>query len=294
MDGAYIAGQLQNKAENEETKWKGGYVHKGYRYTEAVIDGIYCQKSKRVSFDENPISDEIIEYLIKIIEYCKNNEIKLTLFTSPITDCELHNYENYDFWGNQIGNLAAEYQVNYYDFNLCKTEYLDLSDEHYWRDNNHLNTWGAEVYTQFLGNVFEEEKDGASEIEQYFYEDYQKKIRNMDKTLFGLTIDEIQGENKLECLENADIDREEEGFYKVFCISAVDNYEDNDRIEYRYSLIDEESEVEQLIQNWDENTACIVPVKDASKVLSIAARKKGTVEKLGGRDYKVCKIVLGD
>lgn len=294
LDGAYIAGQLQNKAENEETKWKGGYVHKGYRYTEAVIDGIYCQKSKRVFFDENPISDEIIEYLIKIIEYCKNNEIKLTLFTSPITDCELHNYENYDFWGNQIGNLAAEYQVNYYDFNLCKTEYLDLSDEHYWRDNNHLNTWGAEVYTQFLGNVFEEEKDGASEIEQYFYEDYQKKIRNMDKTLFGLTIDEIQGENKLECLENADIDREEEGFYKVFCISAVDNYEDNDRIEYRYSLIDEESEVEQLIQNWDENTACIVPVKDASKVLSIAARKKGTVEKLGGRDYKVCKIVLGD
>ena len=104
---------------------------------------MYCEKSKRVCFEENPITDEIITYLIKIIDFCKKNEIELTLFTSPITDCELHNFENYDIWGNQIRNLATENGINYYDFNLCKTEYLDLSDEHYWRDNNHLNTWGA-------------------------------------------------------------------------------------------------------------------------------------------------------
>lgn len=294
LDGAYIAGQLQNKAANEETKWKGGYVYKGYRHTEAVIDGMYCQKGKSVSFDENPITDEVIEYLIRIIDFCKKNEIGLTLFTSPITDCELYNFENYDFWGNQIRKLAIESGVNYYDFNLCKTEYLDLSDEHNWREHNHLNTWGAEIYTQFLGQVFEEEKSGTSDVEQYFYNDYQQKLQCMGETLFGLTIEEIQGEEKLEYLGNADIDREDEGLYKIFCVSAVDNYEGNDRVEYSFSLIDEERGFEQLIQNWDENAVCIVPLDDVDKVLGIEVRKKGAVDKTDSRNYKVCKIVLGE
>ena len=295
LDGAYISGQLQNKAEDEENKWKGGYVYKGYRHTEAVIDGMYCEKSKRVCFEENPITDEIITYLIKIIDFCKKNEIELTLFTSPITDCELHNFENYDIWGNQIRNLATENGINYYDFNLCKIEYLDLSDEHYWRDNNHLNTWGAEVYTQFLGKVFDEEKKGGErDIKQYFYNDYYQKVQNMEKTLFGLTIDEMQGEKKVEYLANSGISKESESLYKVFCISAVDNYGDNDKVEYCFSLVDEESGCEQIIQNWDENTVCIVELDDANKVLSVAGRRRGIVDRGDGRDFKVCKIMLGD
>ena len=111
----------------------------------------------------------------------------------------------------------------------------------------------------------------------------------MEKTLFGLTIDEMQGEKKVEYLANSGISKESESLYKVFCISAVDNYG-----EYCFSLVDEESGCEQIIQNWDENTVCIVELDDANKVLSVAGRRRGIVDRGDGRDFKVCKIMLGD
>lgn len=74
----------------------------------------------------------------------------------------------------------------------------------------------------------------------------------------------------------------------------MDNYEGNDRVEYSFSLIDEERGFEQLIQNWDENAVCIVPLDDVDKVLGIEVRKKGAVDKTDSRNYKVCKIVLGE
>lgn len=175
LDGVYIGNTVQNKLADYETKWKGGYVYKGYREDFTVAEGMYCKAENRVTLGEKPLSEDVEEYLLKIIEYCEKNQIRLTLFTSPIMDCELQNIEDYDNWRTQIKQLADEHSINYFDFNLCKTEYLDLNDVQYWRDNNHLNTWGADVYTQFLGEVFEEEKNGENDPYRYFYESYALK-----------------------------------------------------------------------------------------------------------------------
>lgn len=283
LDGNYIAGQLQAKAEDGETRWKGGYVYKGYRETDVVIDGMYGEKRKSVTFEKNPISDDVVEYLLKIINYCKKNQIGITLFTSPIIESELQNFINYDYWGDEVRQLAKENEINYFDFNLCKPEYLNLDDEQYWRDNNHLNVWGAEVYTKFVGEVFKAEREGKRNVSQYFYDNHQQKMQNMEETIFGMTIDEVGDEEKDSYLEAIGIENDSRDNYRVFLVSSVDNLNDK-QVEYYFSLIDQEGGTEQIIQEWGENSVCVVPLPLEKDVLNVRIRND--------KNSKSCKIFL--
>lgn len=142
---------------------------------------IYSKNNKW--FDEKPLDEEAELYLREFIKECQDRGIKIHLFSSPITNLELLAIGDYDYYVAQINAIAAEYGIEYYDFNLCKSEYLPLEQSVHFRDTDHLNNKGVEIYTQLF-----EEVVINSEIskEEYFYTTYEKKKLSENPKVWGI------------------------------------------------------------------------------------------------------------
>lgn len=136
--------------ENEEYRGEG-FVY-SFETCDSEDDNIY--KSYAGSHDlsaECPVSELYEEYLLKIIEYCKENNIELVLVNQPMprktTDYVL-GYENYV---NYIRAIADESGIMYLNFDLYKGDMgLTMAD---YSDGGHLNGQGAEKYTEFFCNL---------------------------------------------------------------------------------------------------------------------------------------------
>jgi hypothetical protein len=85
-------------------------------------------------------------YLLKIIGFCKSNGVELILFNTPTYD------------SGKYGNKIA--LKNYYDTYLTGIKYLDYSDfplpDYGYGDIGHLNYKGAEIFSNYLKENYEE------------------------------------------------------------------------------------------------------------------------------------------
>ncbi|MGN0316748.1 MAG: SGNH/GDSL hydrolase family protein [Lachnospira sp.] len=88
------------------------------------------------------------EYLDKITALCKENDIELVLVKAPT----IYPYW-YDEWNEQMEEYAAKNDISFYNF-------IPLADEmgiDYDTDTSdggiHLNVYGAEKYTKYLGEI---------------------------------------------------------------------------------------------------------------------------------------------
>lgn len=268
LDGKHMANRLKEKLADKNTTWNGGYVYKGYRDDRTTIDGMYLKNKEEIILGNNPISQEVIIYMDKIMKYCHDNGIELTIFTSPIADCEMLNIKDYDNFLFQMREIVSEYQVPYYDFNLCKSEYLNLQDEKLWRDTNHLNFWGAEIFTHFLGEVNESAKKGE-DVTKFFFDSYGQK-KEMSSFLGGLRV-----------MTLAD-DSDE----VTVSVDTIDNFKDKREVEYKVYLLDEEENEESLIQDWGTQNIFVLNKKNGAEYAEIQARS--------GENIIKCKIALMD
>lgn len=202
--GEYITGVVQAKQTEtwknhehyrikkmEEQEYVMQNAEKGFMDNDAIPEtGGFCEQTEMgwPMLTENPITDDSMEYLLKIIDYCEKHNIKLTWINCPITDYQLMQMGSYDNYVKQMKELSAEYHIAYYDFSLCKREYLDLSSNQYWFDKGHLNTAGAEVFTQFLGEFLRAEENGEDTYADCFYDNYAEKAAALEEKIFGLDI----------------------------------------------------------------------------------------------------------
>lgn len=101
--------------------------------------------------DNTLLSERNVEYLEKIIELCQDNEIQVMLMKVPSYS------DNWSFdYDAQITDIAADYGVNYINFDPYSEEIgLDYK-KHSPDKGNHLNTPGAEVFTKYLGAYISE------------------------------------------------------------------------------------------------------------------------------------------
>ena len=93
------------------------------------------------------IPEKTREYLIKIIEYCKDNGIELYLMINPY-------YIGHEEAGcyNRIKEIADEYGITCEDYNdWYDSMGLDFATD--LNDGSHLNYEGSCVYSDFLGQV---------------------------------------------------------------------------------------------------------------------------------------------
>lgn len=63
-----------------------------------------------------------------------------------------------------------------------------MTDNQYWSDKGHLNSAGAEVFTEFLGKFLQVAEAGQDTYADCFHNRYQEKMQAADQAIFGLEI----------------------------------------------------------------------------------------------------------
>ena len=114
----------------------------------------------------------------------------------------------------------------------------------------------------------------------------------MEKMIFGVTIDEIDGEEKDSYLKEAGLAEGGKDDYRIFLITSVNNYAEEEQVEYYFSLTDKEGEREHVIQDWGENAVCIISKENYGEILKINVRKKDTGGVWNNKNSKLCKYIL--
>lgn len=161
------------------------YKGKGFIYRDRTF--LRDENAKvQITWDEtqeDTISSAM--YLKKIISVCKDKGSKVIMMSMPMnTETILMNQESIDAY-NQIHKYfqkqAEDNQVEYYDFNLVRTEQYERSAEDYWDYNGHMYGDAAGRFSKMLGTFFWElEKQGIVEQKSYFYEDVSQMVGKID------------------------------------------------------------------------------------------------------------------
>lgn len=165
------------------------YLGKGFVGSVISMEnsGVYCDYSEPAIAD-GYISEDSKKYIQKIIDYCKERDIRLTFYTAPMEDLVL-SFIGYDSYIRQVNELLEGTDVNYYDFNLCHREVLPLEAADF-MDLNHLNKNGADKFTAVFSRFF----TGALD-ESIFYETYEARLASMtDAPVLGLVLLETEKE----------------------------------------------------------------------------------------------------
>ena len=283
LDFNYLAERWYRKSQEDYLNYKDNenYVHKGYSVSEyiPIADELYYATSRKSVGELRLLSEDAKEYLIKIIEYCNINGIELIVYSNPVSDWVLCREGDYDNYIVQIKELLSEYGLEYYDFNLCKKEYLDISDHMYWGDNNHMNAYGMDAYTYFLGNFFEKLDNGEIQCDDYFYDSYQQKLNDIDEEVFGVVVEEVDSEGKADCLAVAGI-QDDVDDYRVFLLSTEDNLQ-NDKVEFYVYTEDIETSEKLYMQDWNESNIYMIPADIKECRIGVKVRVAGTGQEYG-------------
>lgn len=257
FDTDYINKQHKLKESEKYQRYEGILNENALSHKNGFCEYLRAMKeesaswSKSFSIEADPLLEEAEQYLRKIIEYCKENDIELTLFSSPIYELQLISDDDYDNYVKQINEIAATYDLEYYDFNLCKEEYLPIQKLEYFRDAGHLNADGAELFSTVLYDVVTNDK------KEYFYDSYNEKLEKTEAAVYGLIKDTTDEEGKIryEIASNRDTE-----------------------LEYRIEFIlTERAEECELIQEYDRNKK-FEYTNEAEGCFLISARLTGETE----------------
>lgn len=116
-----------------------------------------------------------LEYIDKIVNLCKENNIELLMIELPSASS----------WskarGNAVEELAKEHNVQFIDMNLLLEEMqfdwtTDTADK-----GNHLNISGAEKVTKYLGNILSQTYNCVSHKDDIKYNDWNTEQDRYEK-----------------------------------------------------------------------------------------------------------------
>ncbi len=236
-----------------ETYEKDGFYYSEHRAEGGVLYDIV----KPEQFTEHSMTPEAEQYLRKIIEYCEKEQIELVLYSAPVTDYQALLYGDYDLYVNQVRGIAAEYGLEYFDFNLCREEVLDLTEDKLFRDKGHLNIWGAEKFSECFAAFLNGYEEKSLTYEDYFYPFYKEKLANGRERILGLL---IEGEK---------------GKYQITPIHNLRN------TQVEYFVYSQKENEERIIwadwTEWTKENACFTVPEDSGTIY-VEARPKGTAE----------------
>lgn len=205
--------------------------------------------------EEKVISDYSLKYLKKLVRLCKEEEIRLVLTTTPMTDFHLIAMGNYTVFYNYVYDFAVENEIEFYDFNLCKKEVLNLEDNCF-LDTHHLSGKGAVQFSEVFALAMKQY--GDEERKDLFYNSVEEKIKNLPQKVFGIY---LIGEDICE-------------------INVAANYFFEK--EYRFCILDENGNEQEIIQEYSDKNILDWKQYGNSKI-KISVRDKITKEILQER-----------
>ena len=194
FDNEYVDRQVRIKCSEDYRKYRyritddaGNtiieFTDKGYDYTTEKLTNGDLLYQYELKIKEQPVAPDAEKYLGKILEYCRENNIAITLFSSPVYELHLLATDDYDAYIDKINSIAREYDIEYYDFNICREEYMDIQSVDNFKDVQHLNTEGAAVFTDVFWEVMSQPYEESS---RYFYTSYADKRQSMEPCIYGI------------------------------------------------------------------------------------------------------------
>lgn len=155
--------------DNEEYRGEG-FVY-SFEVAKAENETTYSKYAGKKDFSaDQPVSDLYYKFLIKIIEYCTDNNIELVLVNQPMPKKTTDYIKDYDNYVQYIKEIASQYNIEYWNFDLYKYD-MGLPMKYY-KDSGHLNGEGAEVYTGFFCSFINDVKNGKVTAKDQFREHY--------------------------------------------------------------------------------------------------------------------------
>lgn len=135
------------------------------------------------ALEKNPLGETSEKYIYKIIDYCKKKNIGITLFCAPMDELLLISTEHYDNYIDQIREIAEEREIEFYDFNLAKEEYFPIHNGECFRNADHLNGTGADLFTSFFHVIV---SGNPSDNVKFFYDSYEEKLQTISPAIYGI------------------------------------------------------------------------------------------------------------
>lgn len=190
FDVDYIRGRHVEKGTDEHRAFKyrqetergvKEYQEKGYYYTDwEIVNPVY--EAERTEQQMN-MSADAEKYLRKIITLCQKKGIEITLYATPVYELQMLSVGNYDIYREKVAQIAQEYGIRYFDFNLIKDSYLPVQDVKYYYDPGHFNATGAEMFTRLF---YELVYAGSDKAEDAFYTTYEEKLASLPDKTWGV------------------------------------------------------------------------------------------------------------
>lgn len=154
------------------------YVGRGFVWSDAELNAdeiTWWDNFTDVPEDMDSDVTYTLDYIERIVEFCREEGIRLVFVTAPSFDRYLEEIGPYDLAHQYIQELADGWGILYLDFNLCRDEYLNLGQESY-LDVDHLNGRGAEALTRLLAELDGPlEEEGQVLIDEYFSACYDRE-----------------------------------------------------------------------------------------------------------------------
>ena len=197
---------------------------------------------KMEAFSEDKINTDWYGFVQNIIDYCRNNNLKLIFYSLPESLQDIMNIGNYDDYSNFLKKYFKSKNCVYYDLNLCKNEYLSLTTSDYY-DSEHLNTNGSKKVCNVIAElILNDEK----QINNMFYDSFDQRIASENENVFGFNIIESDDMHSL-------------------TVIPITNKKENSVITYDYYFISSKNNKQTLLQNTSTNRI-LYPQKSKGKI----------------------------
>ena len=167
-----------------------GYAGKGFIANDNIkAEGSIMSTFDREHFDLNEIDEAWPAVIREMIQYCKRHDVSLSFFSTPVSSYRLMCYENYDDFiasTRELIDSCGNPDVEYIDFNLMREDYWQ-DTAGYYSDMSHLNTRGAEIFSE----VFSRYVQGEISDDDLFYSSIREKYESLPAQFYGLEYSEV-------------------------------------------------------------------------------------------------------
>lgn len=209
----------------DPNSYGGQYQGRGFFYNPNSGDVVKSDDMKQIVFDADKIDTKTYQYFLKIVEYCKSNNIELICITSPIArgvaisgDYEkIHNY---------FDKICKENNINYFDFNYVKQSVLDFTISDYVDYDGHMTGDIIKRYTAALCDVIKQKNSEFFSKSEFFYNNYDElveSIKSVEIVWMNLETDFTGNEEDSSCTVSLEAKSTQgKDIYPMYRIEVVD------------------------------------------------------------------------
>lgn len=144
------------------------YMGNGFIYR---VANKHKESLGHLNWDESKVDQSSVEYLKKIIDLCKSKGTKIVIISVPVPVEQItYSLDEFNEAYTYLAKLAADNDVEYYNFNLIKNTVFPRVIDDYNDYDGHMNGDTAQRFSVVLGNFLKDLESDQLTTSDYFYD----------------------------------------------------------------------------------------------------------------------------